>query len=297
MQRRPYRSILYVPADKPEWMAKATKFGADAYVLDLEDAVVEESKPAARGMAREAIPGLAAQGVGVFVRINGIETPHWFEDIRSVAVGGLTGIIPPKVSSATEVAAMSLILDALEPPAGIEPGSIDIQILFETAPGIENAFEIIRASPRVRSFFGGVARDGDVNRTIGLRWTKEGRESLYLRSKLLLAGRAAGVPYPVSGTWIDLDDLDGLREYAVECRNLGYTGMYVIHPSHVEIANEVFTPTADEVDRARRIVAEIDRAEQEGLGAVRFEGAMIDIAMAAGSREVLAFVDELNSGA
>jgi citrate lyase subunit beta/citryl-CoA lyase len=200
------------------------------------------------------------------------------------------------VSSATEVATMSLILDAIEPPAGIEPGTIDIQVLFETAPGIENAYEILRASPRVRSFFGGVARDGDVNRAIGLRWTKEGRESLYLRSKLLLAGRAAGAPYPVSGTWIDLDDLDGLREYAIECRDLGYTGMYVIHPSHVEIANDVFTPTADEVARAHKIVAEIDRAEKEGLGAVRFEGAMIDIAMAAGSREVLAFVEELNSG-
>jgi citrate lyase subunit beta / citryl-CoA lyase len=296
MQGRAYRSLLFVPADKPDWIAKAPKYGADAYVLDLEDAVVEENKPAARGYARDAIPELAARDVGVFVRINAIGTRHWLDDLRAVTVPGLTGIVPPKLGSAAEVTAISLVLDYAEAQEGVEPGAVDIQLLLETARGIELAFELMQASPRVRSCFGGVARDADVNREIGLRWTKEGRETLYLRSRILLAARAAGVPYPVTGTWIDLADLDGLREYATEGRNLGYTGMYVIHPSHVAVANEVFTPSAQEVDRLRSMVAELDRAEQEGLGAVRFEGTMVDIAMATRARELLAAVEELRAG-
>src|SRR6266567_1904393 len=103
-------------------MAKAPKYGADAYVLDLEDAVVEANKPVAREYAHEAIPALAAQDVGVFVRINAVGTAHWLDDVRAVAVPGLTGIVPPKLQSVAEVAALSLILDFFEAQAGVEPG-------------------------------------------------------------------------------------------------------------------------------------------------------------------------------
>jgi citrate lyase subunit beta/citryl-CoA lyase len=293
VQNRPYRTALYVPADKPDWMAKAPKFGADSYVLDLEDAVAEDRKAEARGYVREAIPGLARAGVGVFVRVNAIGTPHWLDDLRTVVVPGLTGIVMPKPESAAEVAAVSLVLDNVEQQEGVEPGSVDIQLLLETAAGMQNAYELMLASPRVRSYFGGVARDADVARALNLRWTREGTESLYLRSRLLLAGRAAGIPYGLTGTWIDLDDFDGLRAYAVVGRNLGYSGMYVIHPSHVSVVHEVFTPSADEVDRLRRIVAAMAEAEAAGAGAVRFEGTMIDIAMANGARETLATAEAL----
>jgi citrate lyase subunit beta/citryl-CoA lyase len=293
MQQRPYRSLLYVPADKPEMIAKATRFEADAYVLDLEDAVAEDKKPAARDIARQAIGGLAEQGVGVFVRINAIGTPHWLDDLRSITVPGLTGVVMPKPESAAGVTALSIILDTLEEAAGVEPGSIDIQLLLETAIGMEKAFDLMSACPRVRSAFGGAARDADVNRAVGFRWTQEGRETLYLRSKVLLAARAVGVPFPVTGTWIDLEDLEGLREYAIEGRNLGYSGMYAIHPAQVAVLNEVFTPTAAEIERARAIIAAMEEAEKEGLGAVRFEGTMIDIAMAAGAQEVLTFADQV----
>jgi citrate lyase subunit beta/citryl-CoA lyase len=288
VQRRPFRSLLYIPADKPEWMAKAPKYGADAYILDLEDAVIEDNKAAARQHAREAIPALAAEGVGVFVRINAVGTPYWLDDLRTVVVPGLTGIGLPKASSAGQVAAVSLVLDVVERQEGVEPGEVDLHLLLETAAGIENAAALLRASPRVRSYFGGVARDGDINRELGLRWTRDGRESLYLRSKLLLAGRAAGIAYPVTGTWTDVADLDGLRAYAAEGRDLGYSGMQVIHPSHVRIAKEVFTPSPAEVDRLRRMLAEFERAEEAGHGVVRFEGSMIDIAMAGRARELLA---------
>ncbi len=295
MQDRPYRSLLYVPADKPEMTSRATRFGADAYVLDLEDAVAEERKPTARELVRAAITSLAAHGVGVFVRINAISTPHWLDDLRSVTVAGLTGVVLPKAQSVAQVAAIGLVLDTLEEAEGLEPGSIDIQLLLETAPGMELAYELMRSSPRVRSAFGGAARDADVNRALGFRWSKEGRETFYVRSRILLAARAAEIPYPVTGTWIDLDDLDGLREYAEQGRDLGYTGMYAIHPAQVAVINDVFTPTAQEIERARAIIAAMNEATEEGLGAVRFEGTMIDIAMVGGAESLLAFAEQVGA--
>ena len=98
--------------------------------------------------------------------------------------------------------------------AGLEPGSVDLQPLLETARGIHDAHALLSASPRIRSYFGGFARDGDVSRSLGARWTREGHESLYLRSKLLLDGRAAGVPFPISGTWADVADVEGLAAFA-----------------------------------------------------------------------------------
>jgi citrate lyase subunit beta / citryl-CoA lyase len=288
VQLRPFRSLLYVPADKPDWMAKAPKYGADAYILDLEDAVTEDGKADARGHARAAIPALAEHGVGVFVRINSLATRHWLDDLRAVCIPGLTGVVLPKAKEPAEVAAISLVLDVVEREAGVEPGEVDVHLLFETAAGIEDAVSLLRASPRVRSYYGGAARDGDTNRELGLRWTPEGKESLYLRSKLLLDGRAAGVPYPVTGLWTDIGDLDGLRAYASEGRDLGYTGMQVIHPSHVPIANKIFTPSPEEIERLRRLLAEFERAEREGLGAIQFDGTMVDIAMAVRARELLA---------
>ncbi|HKP17926.1 MAG TPA: CoA ester lyase [Gaiellaceae bacterium] len=293
MQQRPYRCLLFVPGDKPEMLAKATRFGADAYVLDLEDAVAEDNKHGARDIVRDAIPRFAEQGVGSFVRINAVDTPHWLGDLQSIAVPGLTGIILPKAASVGEVTAISIVLDTLEDAAGIARGTIDIQLLLETAPGIQNAYELMHASPRVRSAFGGAAPDADVNRSLGFRWTKEGRETLYVRSRILLAARAAGLPYPVTGTWTDLEDLEGLRTYAIEGRNLGYSGMYAIHPGQVAVINEVFTPSAAEVERARGIIAAMEQAASEGLGAVRFEGTMIDIAMVAGAHEVLSFAEQV----
>jgi citrate lyase subunit beta/citryl-CoA lyase len=291
MQRRPYRSLLYVPADKPDWMAKAPKYAADAYILDLEDAVAEDGKAPARGYAREAIPAFAERGIGVFVRINALSTPHWLDDVRAVCVPGLTGVVLPKAKAPAEVAALSLVLDAVEREAGVEAGTVDVQLLFETAAGIADAGQLLRASPRVRSYYGGVARDGDTNRELGLRWTPGGKESLFLRSKLLLDGRAASVPYPVTGLWTDIADLDGLRAYAREGRDLGYTGMQVIHPSHVPIANELFTPSEEEVERLRRLLAEFEDAERNGRAAIRFDGTMVDVAMAVSARETLATLE------
>jgi citrate lyase subunit beta / citryl-CoA lyase len=293
VQDRPYRTLLYVPGTKPKWLDSVRSSDADAIVIDLEDAVAENEKPVAREQAAVAIPKIADSGKGVFVRINGLDTPHWLDDVHAVVVAGLTGLAVPKVDSPGQVHCVSYVLDALEPKAGIDPGWVDIQPLVETAAGAELAFEVLRASPRVRSYWAGSARDGDVTRELGSRWRHDGRETLFLRSRLLLAGRAAGVPFPISGTWTEIQDQAGLTGLAEESRDLGYVGMYVLHPSHVEIVNRVFTPGDEELAHYREIIAAYAEAEKNGLGAAMLGPSMIDKAMVDRAMAVLRASEQL----
>jgi citrate lyase subunit beta/citryl-CoA lyase len=297
VQHRPFRALLFVPGTRPELFEKARRSGADALVLDLEDAVAEGAKTAARESVAAAIGALGATQIGVYVRINDLSTPHWEDDLRAIVQPGLTGVALPKVQSAGDIALVADKLDQLESAVGLEQAAIDIQPLLETAAGIYAGYKVLSASPRIRSFFGGFAKDGDVSRELDARWTPSGEESLYLRSKLLLEARAAGVPYPISGTWAGLRDLEGLARFAEQNRNLGYTGMYVIHPSHVDVVTQAFTPTADELERYRAIVAKLDEAERLGRGAVEMDGVMIDRAMIARANAVLSVFDSVSTAA
>jgi citrate lyase subunit beta/citryl-CoA lyase len=285
VQTRPFRALLFVPGSRPELVPKAVRSGADALVLDLEDAVAESAKAEARELVAAAIDETA--GTGVFVRINDLATAHWEDDLRAVVRPGLTGVAVPKVETVGEIARVDSAVAAIERDAGLEPGSVDVQPLLETARAIHDAHALLSASPRIRSYFGGFARDGDVSHSLGARWTREGDESLYLRSKLLLDGRAAGVPFPISGTWADVADVEGLAAYARQNRDLGYTGMYVIHPSHVAAVTEAFTPSDEELAWFGRVVEALDEAARAGAGAVTIDGVMIDKAMATRARAVL----------
>lgn len=293
MQSRPYRSTLFVPATRPQWLERAACSPADALVVDLEDAVPEGEKARARAVAESHVHSLIAAGRDVFVRINPVTSSHWLEDLRAVVQPGIVGVAVPKVYRPGEVGAIAQALSALEAERGMGPGVVDIQPLLETALGMHDAFAILSASCRVRSCFAGSARDGDANRELGFRWSRGGEETFVLRSTLLIEARAAGVAYPISGTWVDIADLEGLAAFAGESAALGYTGMYAIHPAHIEVVNRAFTPTEEEIERYRSIVAEFEAAERAGHGAATFEGGMIDAAMAAQAREFLHFAEQL----
>jgi len=287
MQRAPFRSTLFVPATRPQWLERAIGSPADALIVDLEDAVPEADKVSARSTAETHVAALVAAGRDVLVRINPVTSGHWLADLEAIVQPGLVGIAVPKVYRPREVSAVAEALSALEAERGIEPGATDVQPLLETALGMHGAFEILSASERVRSCFAGSARDGDANRELGFRWSRGGEETLTLRATMLIEARAAGVAYPISGTWVDIADLNGLRAFAEQSAGLGYTGMYVIHPSHIEVVNRVFTPSGEQLDRYRAIVEEFERAERSGHGAATFEGAMIDVAMVARARDFL----------
>lgn len=291
MQRRPFRSTLFVPATRPQWLERAVESPADALIVDLEDAVPEAEKASARLTAATHVRGLIEAGRDVFVRINPVTTPHWLADLEAIVQAGLVGVAVPKVYRPGEVLAVAEALTALEAERGVEAGATDVQPLLETALGMHGAFEILGASDRIRSCFAGSARDGDANRELGFRWSRGGEETFALRSHLLLEARAAGVAYPISGTWVDILDPTGLEDFAAQSAALGYVGMYVIHPSHIEPVNRAFTPSEEEIGRYRSIVEEFERAERAGHGAATFEGAMIDAAMAAQAREFLRFAE------
>jgi citrate lyase subunit beta / citryl-CoA lyase len=287
MPGAPRRSLLYIPGTRPDWARTAPALGADGYILDLEDAVPGEAKAEASETAGALVSELG-DACSVHVRINGLRTRHWLRDLEEVVRPGLAEVLVPKVESAGEVVAVDLVLERLEERAGMPPGSVALQPMFESAPGVVGAGEILSASARIQSFWAGHTPDGDLGVSLGIGWSAEGSESLYVRSKLIVDGAACGVQHSLTGIWADVADLAGLRAFAEQSRLLGFSGMHVIHPTHVEIVNEVFTPSAEAIEFATRVLASLDAAAADGIGAVRLDGVMIDAPMAARARTTLA---------
>ncbi len=168
---------------------------------------------------------------------------------------------------------------------------------FETAVSMAHCEEIAAATPRVSSLLGATGPSADVGRELGFEFTPAGLETLYLRSRLVLAARAAGLHHPVAGVWQDIRDLDGARQFCLDNKQLGYRGMVCIHPSHVAIANEVFTPTPEAVDHSRRLIEAFRAAEAAGSAAVDFEGQHIDIAHVKTAEGIVAQADAIAANA
>ncbi|WP_240436409.1 HpcH/HpaI aldolase/citrate lyase family protein [Streptomyces sporangiiformans] len=287
---RPLRSLLFVPANRTEWLPKARAAGADAAILDLEDAVPRQDKASARARVVEAVAGAGTDpsgGMALFVRINPLDSWAGAEELRAVARPGLAGIVLPKVSCVQDVRLADRLLTWCEDEQGLPRGQLALVPLLETARGLREAHEIASAAARVAYMGALTAPGGDVERAVGYRWTPEGTETLALRSRVLLDVRAAESPHPVTGLWTSLADLAGLRAFAEQNRSLGYEGMMAIHPSHVPVINDVFSPGPDELARYARLIAAVEQAQTQGQGAVSFEGQMVDEAMAATARLVL----------
>jgi citrate lyase subunit beta/citryl-CoA lyase len=271
----PYRSLLFVPGHKPGWADKAVKADADAIVLDLEDSVPQAEKAAARRQVRDSIERLRATGTGagLLVRVNALATRLTGADLEEVVVPGLDGIFAPKIEQATDVLRYDALLDHFETRNGV--AGMQYVVPVETVPAIQNCRAIAQASPRVGAMIGPTAEHADIAREVGFEWTPEGLETLYLRSRVLLACREAGI-HPLTALWERLDDLDGLREFAVRGRQLGFRGMVAIHPSHVPVINDVFTPSASDIAFYTGLVAAYEQAAREGSGALRYRGLHID---------------------
>ena len=272
---QPYRSILFVPGHRPAWVDKAIAAGADCVVLDLEDSVPLAEKVAAREVVAASIARVrdANPDVGLFVRVNPLATRLTGGDLEAVVVPGLTGIFAPKIERATDVLQYDALLDHFEERNGVT--GLEYIVPVETVQAIQNCREVALASPRVGAMIGPSAEHADIARAVGYEWTPEGLETLYLRSRVLLACREAGI-HALTGLWEDLENLDGLREFALRGRQLGFRGMIAIHPKHVEVVNEVFTPSDDDVAFYEGMVKAYEAAAAEGAGALRYRGLHID---------------------
>jgi len=212
----------------------------------------------------------------------------------------LAGILLPKIKSPADVHMADVLLHCMEVEFGLEEHSLVIYPILETAAAVRLAYEVATASPRVAYMGGALSRFGDIHQALGFRWTAEGEETLFLRSKVLVDARAAGIRYPISGMWGGgRDDIDGLREWAVKLRNLGYQGMMLGDPSHISVVHEIFTPTADELAYWQDLDRLAADAERTGEGPIHYgdpsqgEGYEVHIAHAGSARKNLTWARDL----
>jgi citrate lyase subunit beta / citryl-CoA lyase len=267
---KPIRTLLFVPGSDDARLGRASEHGADAVMIDLEEPRTPFPEPE-RDRTREAVrgfldgPAARAGSPRWFARVQPPHTGQTLKDLRAVIGPSLTGILLPKVEGPEDVYRAESLLTCVEAEVGLDLGSTAIYPILETAQSLRLAYEIAAASPRVQYMGGAVSRFGDIHQALGYRWTAEGRETLFLRSKVLIDARAAGIRYPISGMWGGAtDDVDGLRRWATELRDLGYYGMMLGEPKHVPLVNEVFSPTSEEIAYWQ----DLDRlaAEAEGRG-------------------------------
>jgi citrate lyase subunit beta/citryl-CoA lyase len=296
---KPYRSMLFVPGHKGSWADKGLASGADALILDLEDSVPAAGKDEARNVVADTIDRLNAQGAraDLWVRPNAWVTGLQGKDLEAVIRPGLAGLFLPKVFSAEELIRIDAVVTHIEARQGLEPGNVGLIVSFETAVSMAHCEEISAATPRVSSLLGATGPSADVGRELGFEFTPAGLETLYLRSRLILAARAAGLHHPLAGVWQDIKDLGGARQFCLDNRQLGYRGMVAIHPSHVAIANEVFTPAPEVVDHARRLLEAFKVAEAAGSAAVDFEGQHVDIAHVKTAEGIIAQAEAISANA
>ncbi|HEV8297644.1 MAG TPA: CoA ester lyase [Acidimicrobiales bacterium] len=289
------RTIVFAPAHDMVAIEKAVNSGVDGVVLDMEDLTPEPSKDRAREVVPEAVNEFATSGVVMMARTNTLASGRCAEDLDAIVSPALHCVNLPKAESAADVQTFARLLDAAEEANGVDIGATLVRPVIETAAGVKWAYEIAAASPRV-TYMGGVAGGfwGDLGASLGVVPSPDGRESLYLRSKVLVDVRAAGVRYPIGGGVTARTDLDGIREFMIENKQIGYTGAHCA-PSRavIEVVNEVFTPTRDEIaDWCERIPI-LEEAKREGKVAFMHDGRMYDTAGLDRIRDQLALATHL----
>lgn len=286
------RSMLFMPGNNAGMLLNADILGADAIILDLEDAVSPTEKDAARILVRNALRTLGYHGVEVIVRINSIDTEFWKDDLREILPCRPNMILPPKINSGNDVRAVDEFMTELEAQNNMTPGQIKLIPLLETALGIENAYQIASAAPRVAAMLLGAE---DLTADLQCKRTKGGDEIFYSRSRVVVAARAAGVDC-YDTPWTDVEDLEGLEKDAAFAKALGFTGKASISPRHLTTINRVFSPTMADIDYARDVMDCITAAKAEGKGVVSLRGKMIDAPIVARARQVLEMAKAMGIG-
>jgi citrate lyase subunit beta/citryl-CoA lyase len=271
------RSVLIAPAVRPDFIAKLPNSGADGVVIDCEDATPPNAKDEGRENARTLAPEIAGRGSLVFLRVNAVAS-RWFEDdVQKGLCAELAGIVVPKLDS---FAQMDAVEEALS-----RAGHPELPVLagIETALGVADARALLARTSVRAAYFGAEDFIADMG---GVRTTGN-QEVLYARSQVALAGRLAGVP-TLDQVVTDFRNDAAFEREVREARALGYRGKLCIHPAQVAIANQGFVPSTAEVDHARRLLDAYERASDEGVAAIEFEGQMVDEPLAARARQILA---------
>ena len=266
-----FRSFLFAPGNHVRRVEKALTLGADAVILDLEDAVANAEKAATRAAVVEAFRRpRRCQG---YVRVNSLGTQWCHGDFLAVASAGVDGIVLPKVESASDLKTAEWLLKSLERERGLPEGGIDLIPIIETALGFSNIASIARAGTRARRLAFGA---GDFTLDVGLTWSIEETELLPYRTAFVVESRAAGLEPPIDTVWVALKDSDGFRRSVQRAKDLGFQGKMCIHPDQVPVVNDCFCPSQAELAHARRVIEGFAEAERKGLAAIQVDGQFVD---------------------
>ncbi len=273
MNSRIHRSMLILPVNNPKFVAKAHARGADAIVLDLEDAVPPSEKIEARKLLKDAIRAVGAGGADVFVRVNN-EDQLIEGDVEAALEPRIHGIFVPKIDSGDQVRRVERLIADKEQARNMAAGAISVSLHVESPRGILHLEEIAAAGTRTESMSMGV---DDYCREMGVEASEEGEEVLYPLSKVAVVCAAHGIqPLGVVGSVAAFKDLTSFERAALRSKKLGFKGAYCIHPDQVQILNRVFSPTPAEIAHARKIVAAFEEGLRSGKAAVSLDNRMID---------------------
>ncbi len=265
------RSFLFVPGNRIDRIEKAFASEADGVIIDLEDAVAPSEKEPVRkevGILLEK-----ASRKNIFLRVNGVKTPFFMEDLETAARASVQGIVIPKSDDPGALQKADQRLGELERQRSLARGQVRLIPQLESALGLWKAQEIGASTARVLGLAFGA---GDLTLDLGAKLTKTGEELFFARSFLVLASRLAGIHAIDAPFMLDVKDVEGLAAEARRSRQLGFRAKFCIHPSQVGPVNEIFSPTSEEMDRARKIIEAYDQAASKGEGAIALEGEFID---------------------
>ena len=277
------RSLLFVPGNKASMLEKALTLAPDALVPDMEDSVPVAEKQNARETIRSWLPRLAASGIPVLPRVNALDT-EWIEaDLEAVVGPQVLGISVGKVRNAGDIAAISQLIGDLERRAGLDAGTLRLVPWIETAEAIVNVSAICGASERIVALaFGGE----DFTNDMGVERLEDESQVAYARQALCVAARAAQV-LALDTPYFKLRDLEGLRESSLRAKSIGFKGRFAIHPEQIDALNDCFSPSAQEVAHAERVVAAFEEAERRGRGSTSLDGWVIDVPVVKRARALL----------
>ena len=283
------RSMLFLPGNAPKMIINGNYLGSDAVIFDLEDAVAPDQKDAARLLVRNVLGALEFDRVETIVRINSIDTPYWQKDLQAIVPCRPDIIMLPKTGTAHDVEVVDDYLSTLEEKLGMKVGTVRLMPLIETALGIENAYFIAAARPRVVALFLGAE---DLTADLRCKRTKEGREIDYARSRMVNAARAAGVDV-YDTPFTDVNDDEGIVADAAYAKSLGFTGKASISPRHITAINTVFSPTKADIAYAYEVMEAIAEAKAQGKGAIALRGKMIDAPIVNRAQQTIAAAEAL----
>lgn len=282
-KKRLRRTMMFLNAQKPGLIKDPYIYKPDSIMLDLEDAVAENQKDAARFSLYHALRTIDYHGCERVVRINGLDTPYWREDIRAAVAGGADAIRIPKTESAKDVQLVENAIVEDEKAFGRPYGSTLIMAALESARGIMRALDICEASERL---FGIALSGGDYTKDLQTHITGTGVELMGARQNMIIAARAAGVQC-FDTVYTDLNNMEGFRQDVETIHLMGFDGKSIINPRQIDIVHEIFTPKEKDIIFAEKVVREIDSKKAQGIGVFTVDGKMIDIAFYDGAKRTI----------